>query len=129
MSSFKSAEEFREVMDRTFALMSDDPEMGPQLREADTAQRFEFTDLEMVVNIRAGGPEEPNLAWEWSDRRRLGTEGQNGDELGDRQPVLSGPGEHRDRDRAAADQGRRRCQSGADDHPDHKAAVRPLPAQ
>ena len=67
MAEFTSAEEFREVMDRTFALMSDDPEMGPRLRDADTPQRFEFTDLDLVVNVRAGGPGEPNLAWEWSD--------------------------------------------------------------
>jgi hypothetical protein len=67
MSTFKSIEEFREVMDRTFALMSDDPEMGPKLRDADTPQRFEFTDVELVVNIRAGGVEEANLAWEWTD--------------------------------------------------------------
>ena len=67
MTAFRSAQEFREVMDRTFALMSDDPDMGPQLREADTPQRFEFTDVEMVVNIRAGGPDEANLAWEWTD--------------------------------------------------------------
>jgi hypothetical protein len=67
MTVFKSSQEFREVMDRTFTLMSDDPEMGPRLRAADTPQRFEFTDLEMVVNIRAGRPEEPNLAWEWTD--------------------------------------------------------------
>jgi hypothetical protein len=67
MSSFNSEQEFREVMDRTFALMSDDPEMGPQLRDADTPQRFEFTDLDLVVNIRAGGADEPNLAWEWTD--------------------------------------------------------------
>jgi hypothetical protein len=67
MSAFRSPEEFRQVMDRTFALMSEEPEMGTQLREADAPQRFEFTDLEMVVNIRAGGPDEPNLAWEWSD--------------------------------------------------------------
>jgi hypothetical protein len=65
--SFNSLQEFREVMDRTFALMRDDPEMGPRLREADTPQRFEFTDLELVVNIRAGQPGEPNLAWEWTD--------------------------------------------------------------
>jgi hypothetical protein len=67
MAEFTSAEEFREVMNRTFALMSDDPEMGPSLRDADTPQRFEFTDLDLVVNVRAGGPGEPNLAWEWSD--------------------------------------------------------------
>lgn len=67
MSSFKSEQEFREVMDRTFTIMSEDPEMGPQLRDADTPQRFEFTDYDLVVNIRAGGSQEPNLAWEWSD--------------------------------------------------------------
>src|SRR6201995_4928837 len=67
MSEFKSSAEFREVMDRTFALMSDDPDMGPRLRAADTPQRFEFTDLELVVNIRAGAEGEPNLAWEWTD--------------------------------------------------------------
>jgi hypothetical protein len=67
MTEFRSAAEFREVMDRTFALMSDDPEMGPSLRDADTPQRFEFTDFDLVVNVRAGGPGEPNLAWEWSD--------------------------------------------------------------
>ncbi len=64
---FKSPQEFREVMNRTFALMRDDPDMGPRLRAADTPQRFEFTDLEHVVNIRAGDDSEPNLAWEWSD--------------------------------------------------------------
>jgi hypothetical protein len=67
MSAFRSPEEFVEVMNRAFTLMSEDPEMGPSLRDADTPQRFEFTDLEMVVNIRAGQSGEPNLAWEWSD--------------------------------------------------------------
>jgi hypothetical protein len=59
MAEFTSVEEFREVMDRTFALMSDDPEIGPGLRDADTPQRFEFTDLDLVVNVRAGGPASP----------------------------------------------------------------------
>jgi hypothetical protein len=67
MASFKSAKEFREVIDRTFSIMSEDPDMGPRLRDADTPQRFEFTDLDLVVNIRAGASGEPNLAWEWSD--------------------------------------------------------------
>jgi hypothetical protein len=67
MAEFRSAKEFREVMDRTFALMSEDPEMGPKLRDADTPQRFEFSDFDLVVNIRAGRADEPNLAWEWSD--------------------------------------------------------------
>jgi hypothetical protein len=68
MTIFKSETEFREVMDRTFALMRDDAAMGPELREADTPQRFEFSDLDLVVNIRAGRPDEPNLVWEWTDQ-------------------------------------------------------------
>lgn len=66
-AAFKSPEEFREVIDRTFALMSEDPEMGPKLREVEASQRWEFPDLGMVVNLRAGVDAEPNLAWEWSD--------------------------------------------------------------
>jgi hypothetical protein len=65
---FRSRAEFREVMDRIFTMMSDDPEMGPKLRDADVPQRFEFPDVDMVVNIRAAGTDEDsNLYWEWSD--------------------------------------------------------------
>jgi hypothetical protein len=67
MAEFASPREFKEVIDRTFALMRDDADMGPKLRDADTPQRFEFTDFDLVVNIRAGGEDEPNLAWVWSD--------------------------------------------------------------
>jgi hypothetical protein len=67
MGTFKSEQEFREVMDRTFSLMSEDAEIGPRLREADTPQRFEFPDYKLVVNVRAGEAGEPNLAWEWTD--------------------------------------------------------------
>jgi hypothetical protein len=66
--SFRSPKEFREVMDRVFGLMDSDTEMGPQLRDADVPQRFEFEDLDLVVNIRAARPdEEGNLVWEWTD--------------------------------------------------------------
>jgi len=66
--SFSSPEEFREVMDRTFAMMSDDDDMGPKLRDADVPQRFEFDDVDLVVNIRAARDgEDGNLHWEWSD--------------------------------------------------------------
>ena len=65
---FRSPAEFREVMDRVFTMMSEDPEMGPRLRQADVPQRFEFPDLDMVVNIRAAtGGEDGNLHWEWTD--------------------------------------------------------------
>lgn len=64
---FDSPKEFRIVMDAIFTMMSDDPEMGPKLRDADVPQKFEFDDLDLIVNVRAGAEGEPNLAWEWSD--------------------------------------------------------------
>src|SRR3954449_13370359 len=67
-AEFDSPDEFRQVMDQVFAMMSEDPEMGPKLRDADVPQRFEFTDVDMVVNIRAATASEGgNLHWEWSD--------------------------------------------------------------
>ncbi len=67
-SPFASPQEFREVMDRIFKMMSEDPEMGPRLRDADVPQRFEFTDVGLVMNIRAGRPREhANLVWAWTD--------------------------------------------------------------
>ena len=66
-AEFRSPQEFREVMDRIFTMMSEDPDMGPKLRAADTPQRFEFEDVDMVVNIRAGDQGEDNLVWAWSD--------------------------------------------------------------
>jgi hypothetical protein len=67
-AQFGSADEFVEVIDRTFSMMSDDPDMGPKLRQADVPQRFEFPDLDLVVNIRSGRDgEDGNLHWEWTD--------------------------------------------------------------
>jgi hypothetical protein len=66
--SFRSPQEFREVMDRVFAMMSEDPEMGPQLRDADVPQRFEFSDVDLVLNVRPARAGEPaNLHWQWGD--------------------------------------------------------------
>lgn len=56
------------MMDRVFAIMSEDPEMGPKLREADVPQRFLFEDVDLVVNIRAARDgEDGNLHWQWTD--------------------------------------------------------------
>ena len=66
--TFKDNSQFRDVIDRAFALMSDDPDMGPRLRAADVPQRFEFPDADLVVNVRAGRRgEDENLHWEWTD--------------------------------------------------------------
>jgi hypothetical protein len=50
-------------------MMSTDPDMGPKLRDADTPQRFEFPDLDLVVNITAAADNSDgnNLVWEWTD--------------------------------------------------------------
>ena len=67
--SFRSASEFREVMDRVFTMMSTDPDMGPKLRDAEVPQRFEFPDLDMVVNITYAPQvnDDQHLRWEWTD--------------------------------------------------------------
>jgi SCP-2 sterol transfer family len=68
VSGFKSADECREVIGRAFELMSHDPEMGPKLRAADTPQRFEFPDLDLVVNVAAAeGGSGDNLVVDWSE--------------------------------------------------------------
>jgi hypothetical protein len=66
---FKSADEFREVMDKVFTIMSTDPDMGPKLRDAETPQRFEFPDLDLVANVTYADEVTDNrhLRWEWSD--------------------------------------------------------------
>src|ERR671924_1921096 len=67
-AEFASAKEFKQVIDQVFAMMSEDPDMGPKLRDADVPQRFEFTDFDLVVNIRAARlDEDGNLHWEWTD--------------------------------------------------------------
>jgi len=68
VEGFKSADECREVITRAFELMSTDPDMGPKLRDAETPQRFEFPDVDLVVNVTyADGAGEQNLRWEWTD--------------------------------------------------------------
>ena len=67
-SPFRSRDEFREVMDRVFTMMSEDFDMGAALREADVPQRFDFEDLDLVLNVRGSAEgEDGNLHWEWTD--------------------------------------------------------------
>jgi hypothetical protein len=68
MAEFRSPEEFREVMDKVFTIMSTHPDMGPKLRDARVPQRFEFPDQDAVVNITFDDSDgEQNLMWKWSD--------------------------------------------------------------
>lgn len=69
-ASFDSPAEFKAVIDRVFSMMDEDPDMGPKLREADTPQRFEFPDVDMVATIRAAEKVEDgrNLEWAWGEQ-------------------------------------------------------------
>ncbi len=64
-----NAEDFRACMDHVFEMMSSDPEMGPKLREAETPQRFEFPDVDLVVNITSADVvvDGQTLVWTWTD--------------------------------------------------------------
>ena len=67
-SKLKSTQEFKDAMEAVFTLLSEDPEMGPRLRDADVPQRFDFDDVELVLNARATRDGEPgNLHWEWGE--------------------------------------------------------------
>jgi hypothetical protein len=66
-SPFTSTQEFCEVVDVFFAMLSDDAELGPRLRTAGVSQRFDFDDLGLVLNVRPAADGEPGaLHWEWS---------------------------------------------------------------
>ena len=128
MAEFRSASEFREVMDKTFTLMSTDPEMGPKLRDARVPQRFEFPDQDAVVNVtydEEGG--EHNLRWEWSDDvdwepkvvMTMSSEVANRYFQGKENVPLA--------PRQAPHQAAWRHQVGAEADPDHQARVRDVP--
>ena len=124
---FESPREFRDVMDWVFTLMSEDPDMGPKLRDADVPQRFEFEDLDLIVNIRAARDDEDGcLHWEWSDDVDWKSKVQM---KMSRRPrtVLPGQGERARRDRPSPDQDRRRHQGRAGADPDHEARLRAVP--
>lgn len=68
MSRFKSKKELRLVIDQVIAILGDDTEIGPKLRELGTPVEIFFKDYDITVNIRAGGEGESNLVWVWSKR-------------------------------------------------------------
>ena len=127
-ASIDSAKELREVIDEVFRLMDADPDMGPKLRDADTPQRFEFSDFDLVVNIRATRDgEEGNLHWEWSDdvdwkpkvKMTMSSEVANRYFQGKENAKMAVA--------AAADQDRRRHRRGAQAGADHEAGLPAVP--
>jgi hypothetical protein len=65
---FQSAEEFREVFDKTFRTLSEDEGLGGPLKAADIPQSFYFEDLQLVAHLRPSREgEEGQLVWKWGD--------------------------------------------------------------
>ena len=63
---FQSPDEFREVFDKAFRMMSEREEIGAGLKAADIPQGFIFEDLGLVASVRAAREgEEGNLVWKW----------------------------------------------------------------
>ena len=127
-ASIDSAKELREVIDEVFRLMDADPEMGPKLRDADTPQQFEFSDFDLVVNIRAARDgEEGNLHWEWSDEIdwKPKVKMTMSSEVANR--YFQGKENAEDGGAAAAHQDRRRHRRGAQAGADHRAGLPAVP--
>ena len=104
--------------------------MGPKLRDADVPQRFEFDDVDLVVNIRAArAGEDGNLHWEWTDdvdwepkvKMAMSSETAN--------KYFQGKENVADGARAPADQVRRRRQGRAQPDADHEAGLRAATAR
>jgi hypothetical protein len=69
---FKTKKEFIGVMDRLFTIMSTDPKVGPKLAVARVPQRWEFTDLGLVLNATYADQQTAKkghfLKWVWGDK-------------------------------------------------------------
>jgi hypothetical protein len=62
-----SATEFRELLDAALSELDADEKSGPLLRAAGLRMRFEFSDLELVLNVATSEEPAHHLRWEFSD--------------------------------------------------------------
>lgn len=69
MSRFASKDEFRKTFDLLFETLSKDPVVGPKLRATRTPQRFVFTDVGLVLDVRDSDDKRAakghGLTWIW----------------------------------------------------------------
>lgn len=66
-STFASAAEMREVLDKLLNEIDGDPEIGCPLNEAGTAYRLRCPDLGFVVNVAPDSDRSCELRWQFSD--------------------------------------------------------------
>ncbi len=65
--AYRSRDEAREVIDRTFRLVDGDERAGPVLRAAGLRERLELSDLDLAVGLEAGTGENC-LEWSFGER-------------------------------------------------------------
>lgn len=73
MGSFRSRDEFLQVFDRLFTMLSRDREVGPKLRDARSPQRYVFPDLGVTLDVRDADAKQAAkgecLTWVWNKKR------------------------------------------------------------
>jgi hypothetical protein len=70
-ASFKSKKEMRKILDEVLSEMDGDMDSSARIRALAAPLRFEFTDLKLVLNIRA---REPGGSLRWDFKRRSKSE-------------------------------------------------------
>ncbi|HEX6115527.1 MAG TPA: hypothetical protein VFY99_00410 [Solirubrobacterales bacterium] len=66
--AFRSADELREVLERTFESVDADERIGPLLRAAHLRARFDFTDLGLHLNVASSDGDEHCVDWSFAAR-------------------------------------------------------------
>ena len=59
-------EQLRDALERTLGEVDADDRLGPLIGATKLRMRFEFTDLDMALNVAAGDGDQ-NLAWSFAD--------------------------------------------------------------
>jgi hypothetical protein len=59
--------ELRVALDRALAASDADDVIGPRIRATGLRMRFDLPDAAIVLYVRAGGDDEPNLVWSFDE--------------------------------------------------------------
>jgi hypothetical protein len=68
-SGFKSAKELRQILDQVLRELEADADSSSRMRAAAAPLQFEFTDLQLVLNIAANEPGD-RLRWDFKRRTK-----------------------------------------------------------
>ena len=67
-----TAEEFRDLLDRTLRELDDDPRAGPILRASGLSLRLRLIDLDLTATVRASEEAGHHLRWSFDDPASAG---------------------------------------------------------